>query len=92
MKNTLISKQQCTLFTQAAIKLGASSSSIILSKNIGVKDSLAALCNGDYTCLNYGLDVNQLMLSSGWSGQIAKKSDAFDNKSTSWLVGLILLA
>ncbi|MGD9973500.1 MAG: DUF2284 domain-containing protein [Desulfatirhabdiaceae bacterium] len=202
MKNTLISKQQCTPFIQTAIKLGASSSAILLSKNIGVKDSLAALCNGDYTCPNYGLgascppnvegpaefrkwqalsqysiivkiellssimfsnerkdvmrllhqivagveqkaietgfekskafaggsckdlfcddqenccvlsenipcrhiesarpsmsgfgiDVTQLMTSCGWSGQIAKKSDAFDNESTSWVVGLILLA
>jgi predicted metal-binding protein len=40
----------------------------------------------------FGIDVTQLMTSCGWSGQIVKKSDAFDNESTSWVVGLILLA
>jgi predicted metal-binding protein len=40
----------------------------------------------------FGIDVTQLMTSCGWPGQKAERSDAFDNESTSWVVGLILLA
>ena len=55
MENILISKQQLTHLLQEAEKLGATSSAIISSKEIQVKDKLAALCNGEYTCPNYGL-------------------------------------
>lgn len=51
----MISKKQCAPLIEEALKLGASASAIISSKDIQVKDSLAALCNGDYTCQNYGL-------------------------------------
>ena len=40
---------------QEAKSLGANASAIVLSKDIQVKDNLAALCNGEYTCPNYGL-------------------------------------
>jgi predicted metal-binding protein len=55
MKNILISKQQLTRLTTEAKRLGATSSAIISSEEIQVKDNLAALCNGEYTCPNYGL-------------------------------------
>lgn len=55
MKNELISKQQIAHLTREAIRLGATSSAIISSKAIQVKDDLAALCNGEYSCPNYGL-------------------------------------
>ena len=55
MADKLISKQQLELLTQKAKRLGANSSAIISSKEIQVKDNLAALCNGEYTCPNYGL-------------------------------------
>jgi predicted metal-binding protein len=51
----MISKQQLAQLAQDAKRLGATSSTIILSKAIQVKDNLAALCNGEYTCPNYGL-------------------------------------
>ncbi len=51
----MISKQQLEYLTQEAIRLGATSSTIISSKEIQVKDNLAALCDGEYTCPNYGL-------------------------------------
>lgn len=51
----MISKQQLAHLTREAERLGATSSAIISSKEIQVKDHLAALCNGDYTCPNYGL-------------------------------------
>jgi predicted metal-binding protein len=51
----MISKQQLSQLTQEAKSLGASASAIVLSKDIQVKDDLAALCNGEYTCPNYGL-------------------------------------
>ena len=50
-----MSKQQLEDLTQEAKKLGATSSAIISSREIQVKDNLAALCNGEYTCPNYGL-------------------------------------
>jgi predicted metal-binding protein len=40
---------------QEATILGASASAVISSRDIRVKDELAALCNGEYTCPNYGL-------------------------------------
>jgi len=55
MENIVMSKQQLEQLTQEAKKLGATSSAIISSKEIQVKDNLAALCNGEYTCPNYGL-------------------------------------
>lgn len=55
MVNILISKQILERLTQEAQKLGATSSAIIASKDINIKDDLAALCNGEYTCPNYGL-------------------------------------
>ncbi len=198
----MISKQQLEQLTHEAKRLGATSSAIISSKEIQVKDNLAALCNGEYTCPNYGLaascppyvegpvefrkwqaqskysitvkielptsvmfsderkgvmqllhhivatvgqkaietgfgkpkafaggsckelfcedqekccvvaenkpcrhneiarpsmsgfgiDVTQLMLSSGWPTQKAEKSDSCDKDATSWVAGLIMLA
>ena len=55
MENIVISKQQLEKLTQEAKKLGANASAIISSKEILVKDNLAVLCNGEYTCPNYGL-------------------------------------
>jgi predicted metal-binding protein len=51
----MISKQQIEQLTQEAISLGASAATIVLSKKIQVRDDLAALCNGEYMCPNYGL-------------------------------------
>lgn len=50
-----ISKQEIEHLTQEAITLGATSSALISSKDIQVKENLALLCNGEYTCPNYGL-------------------------------------
>ena len=55
MEKILYQKQQLEQLAREAIKLGATSSAIISSKEIQVKDNLAALCNGEYTCPNYGL-------------------------------------
>ena len=55
MENILNQKQQLERLTQEATRLGATSAAIISSKEIQVKDNLAALCNGDYICPNYGL-------------------------------------
>ncbi len=49
------SKQQLSHLTHEAKRLGATGSTIISSKEIQVKDNLAALCNGEYTCQYYGL-------------------------------------
>jgi len=51
----LISKQQLADLTLEAKRLGATSSAIISSKEIQVKDNLASLCNGEYSCPNFGL-------------------------------------
>ncbi|MFH2057663.1 MAG: DUF2284 domain-containing protein [Pseudomonadota bacterium] len=51
----MISKKQLELLTRKAKKLGANAAAIISSKDIQIKDNLAALCNGEYTCPNYGL-------------------------------------
>jgi len=51
----MTSKHQLARLTGEAIKLGATSSAIISSQAIQVKDNLAALCNGEYSCPNYGL-------------------------------------
>jgi predicted metal-binding protein len=58
MENILISKQQLAHLAQEAKSLGATSSAIISSSEIQVKDSLAAFCNGEYTCPNYGFSGN----------------------------------
>jgi len=58
MEKILISKQQLAHLTQEAKSLGATSSAIISSSDIQVKDNLAALCNGEYTCPNYGFSAN----------------------------------
>jgi len=54
-ENKLLSKQQLEQLIREAIRLGATASAIISSKEIQVKDDLAALCNGEYPCPNYGL-------------------------------------
>ena len=59
MENELISKHQLELLTREAKNLGASASAIISSKETLVKDDLAALCNGEYPCPNYGPDTHQ---------------------------------
>jgi len=48
-------KQRLEPLLYEAKKHGATASTIISSKEIQVKDNLAALCNGEYTCPNYGL-------------------------------------
>ena len=48
-------KPKLAHLTREARRLGATSSTIISSKEIQVKDNLAALCTGEYTCPNYGL-------------------------------------
>lgn len=50
-----VSQQEVESLTEEAINLGATSAALILSRHIQVKDDLAQLCNGDYTCPNYGL-------------------------------------
>jgi len=54
----LISKQQFAPLTEEAKRLGATDSTIISSKEILVKNELAALCNGEFACLNYGLGAS----------------------------------
>ena len=54
----MVSKQQLEELTIEAKRLGATSSASILSKEILVKDNLATLCNGEYTCPNFGLAAN----------------------------------
>ena len=51
----MISNQHLEHLAQEAKRIGATSSAIISSKEIQVKDNLAALCNEEYTCPNYGL-------------------------------------
>ena len=55
MRNLSTAKQGFTHLTREAIRLGATSSAIIGSEEIQVKDDLSKLCNGEYTCPNYGL-------------------------------------
>lgn len=61
MENILISKQQLEHLTREAKRLEATSSAIISSKEIQVKDNLAALCNGEYACPYYGLAANEVI-------------------------------
>jgi predicted metal-binding protein len=58
MKNRLVSKQQLAHLIHDAKRLGATSAAIISSKEIQVKESLAELCNGEYSCPNYGLSAS----------------------------------
>ena len=51
----MISKQQLEWLTQETKRPGATASTIISSKEIQVKDNLAAICNGEYPCPYYGL-------------------------------------
>lgn len=55
MEDELISQQLLEQLTREATRLGATSATSILSKEIQVKDHLATLCSGEYTCPNYGL-------------------------------------
>jgi predicted metal-binding protein len=55
LEDKIKSKQQLAHLVQEAENLGATSSTCILSEEIQVKDDLAELCNGEYTCPNYGL-------------------------------------
>ncbi len=48
-------KASLTHLKQEAIRLGATDSAVIFSGDIRVDDYLAAFCNGEYTCPNYGL-------------------------------------
>ena len=41
--------------TREAIKLGATSAALISSKDIQIREDLAALCKGEYVCPKYGL-------------------------------------
>ena len=44
-----------TQLKQEAIRFGATDSAVISSGDIRTDEELAALCNGEYTCPNYGL-------------------------------------
>jgi predicted metal-binding protein len=55
MTNDLIIEPQFEELIDEAKRLGASDSTIISTGDIQIKDDLAALCNGEYTCPNYGL-------------------------------------
>lgn len=57
METTLLSTQHLAHLTHEAERLGATCAAVISSKKIQVKDTLAALCNGEYPCLNYGLSA-----------------------------------
>jgi len=51
----MISKPRLENLAREAVAMGASASAVVLSRDIRVEDELAALCNGEYTCPNYGL-------------------------------------
>lgn len=51
-------QKQYVHLTQEALKLGASACRVMASGEIQVKDDLAALCNGEYTCPNFGLGAS----------------------------------
>ena len=51
----MISKQQLAHLAEEAINLGATASTIISSNEVQSKDTLAALCNDEYRCPNFGL-------------------------------------
>ena len=55
MGNVFFSKEQLLPLTCEAKNLGATASAIILSKEIQIEDNLAALCNGEYKCPNFGV-------------------------------------
>lgn len=58
MKKRCISKRQLAHLLHEAMTLGASSAAIIPSGEIQVKETLAALCNGEYSCPKYGLSAS----------------------------------
>ena len=58
MSDKSISKQQISQLIQFAKRLGATSAAIISPTQIQVKESLAALCNGEFACPNYGLSTS----------------------------------
>lgn len=51
----MISEHLLEQLTREAMRFGATSSVIIDSSKIQVQNHLAALCNGEYPCPNYGL-------------------------------------
>jgi predicted metal-binding protein len=51
----LKSQSRLEQLTREAKILGATASAYILTKDILVRDDLAGLCNGEYTCPEYGL-------------------------------------
>jgi predicted metal-binding protein len=51
----MISKPQREHLVSTAKELGASAASVISSCEIRTEEDLAALCNGEYPCPNYGL-------------------------------------
>jgi len=48
-------RQRIEHLAEEAKRLGATASAIISSGDIQVRDDLAALCNGEYPCPNYGI-------------------------------------
>lgn len=55
MKNISDPIQPPEELSRLAIELGATASALIPSSEIQVRDDLAELCNGEYTCPKYGL-------------------------------------
>jgi len=58
MPDNFMLKQLFKELIEEAKQLGATDSAILASREISVRDDLAALCNGKYTCPNYGLAKN----------------------------------
>lgn len=52
-----LTKQQLSRLLDVAKKEGATDAAIIESQDLEVKDQLAALCDGEYRCPNYGLSA-----------------------------------
>lgn len=40
----------------------------------------------------FGINVTQLMQSAGWPNQKANQKNAFDNNSTTWVCGMVLIS
>jgi predicted metal-binding protein len=55
LDNRMQTQKRLTCLTEAAERLGATAAAIVASSKIQVKDHLAALCSGEYTCPRYGL-------------------------------------
>ena len=58
MESKIITDQEYRHLTKEAMRLGATASTFIPSGEIQVRDELATLCNGEYTCPNYGLGAS----------------------------------